>query len=413
MVDSKSFLLSVGVETRRVALATVAAMLCAVLTLATAQAQGTLPDRIRIGVLGGMTGPASFVGIALQAGAKMAVKEVNDAGGIGGKPVELVIGDTQSDPTASSSEAKRLVFEEKVNGIIGPGISQEAVPAVLVTTQGKVFQISTATTLELSRASAPYHLSMAASADSQSVAMVNYALDTLKVKKIAILNDNGGNSKSALLSIQKLLQARGTQEVAQQEYQYHVTDLAPQLLALRRAAPDVVMFMTVAPEDLRKYIETLRDIGWSVKTLGNVSIPTFAPNVGKQVDPGSFKDILGVVYEGTTYCHEPVGAPLYAKFIKDLHAFAPDVADKSPAASFAFYYVSTQTMLAAMQGAKTTDAAALMSWMEKNAPSLPNAVAKMTGLSPTSHFLWGPDSLVAVADPDKVREDGLFRRSGC
>jgi branched-chain amino acid transport system substrate-binding protein len=393
-----------------------AASACALLvTVGAAQAQEGLPDHIKIGVLAGMTGPAAIIGKSMTTAVKLAEKEINQAGGIGGKSVEFIYGDNQSDPTISSTEAKRLVFQEKVNAMIGPGISQEAVPAVLVTTQAKVFQITTATTLDLSRSVAPYHFSMAASARSQSIAMVDYAVKDLQAKRIAILNDDGGASKSSVVAIKQLLAERGVTPIAQQEYPYHVQDLAPQLLALRRADPDVILYLTVSPEDVRQLALTMRDIGWFPRTLGNASMPAFAPGVAKKLDnfPDAFKNMLGTAYRGTTYCHEPLGEPLYAKFFKAVQGFAPEDWEKLPMATVGFDYAITMTVRATLEGAKTVDAAKLADWLYQNAPSIPNPLAPETALGPTSHFLWGPDSLVVIADPDKTREDGLQRRFGC
>src|SRR6185369_11769908 len=104
----------------------------------------------------------------------MALAEINAAGGIAGKQVEMVWADTASDGTQASSEAKRLVFQEKVVAIMGPPTSQETIPANLVTTEAKILFITTAASPLLTPQVAPYHFSDSASAAGQSIPMVRY-----------------------------------------------------------------------------------------------------------------------------------------------------------------------------------------------------------------------------------------------
>src|SRR5262249_40282138 len=85
-----------------------------VLTLAAGPAVAQSPDKVRIAGLLALTGPGAASGLSYQMGLQMAVKDFNDAGGIGGKPAEAVFADDQSDATIAVGEAKRLVFQDKL-----------------------------------------------------------------------------------------------------------------------------------------------------------------------------------------------------------------------------------------------------------------------------------------------------------
>ena len=77
-------------------------------------------DELKIGFLGDFTGPLAEFGPALQMAVELAIQHVNDAGGVNGRNVVLVTGDTQVDTNIGVEEARRLVEVEGVHAIVGP-----------------------------------------------------------------------------------------------------------------------------------------------------------------------------------------------------------------------------------------------------------------------------------------------------
>ena len=75
---------------------------------------------LRIGFLADFSGPLAEFGPAIQTGVELAIKHLNDAGGVLGQPVEIVVGDTALDPTQATEEARRLIEVEGVHAIVGP-----------------------------------------------------------------------------------------------------------------------------------------------------------------------------------------------------------------------------------------------------------------------------------------------------
>jgi branched-chain amino acid transport system substrate-binding protein len=75
---------------------------------------------IKIGAMFALSGPAAHIGTPTKLVAEMAVAQINKQGGINGRPLELIIGDTESDPAKAATIAKKFIFADKVAAIIGP-----------------------------------------------------------------------------------------------------------------------------------------------------------------------------------------------------------------------------------------------------------------------------------------------------
>ncbi|HBD08329.1 MAG TPA: ABC transporter substrate-binding protein, partial [Syntrophobacteraceae bacterium] len=82
-------------------------------------------EPIKIGAFFALSGPAATIGTPTKLVAQMVVERINQAGGINNRPIELVVGDTESDPTKALMVAKRLVENDKVVALIGPTRTDE------------------------------------------------------------------------------------------------------------------------------------------------------------------------------------------------------------------------------------------------------------------------------------------------
>src|SRR5690349_5217220 len=87
-------------------------------------------EPIRIGYLPALTGPSSSTGIGINRGTELAVKEINAAGGVNGRQIELIVRDTQSEPTKAVNGAAELTHSEKVSVVFGPLNSGESLAGV-------------------------------------------------------------------------------------------------------------------------------------------------------------------------------------------------------------------------------------------------------------------------------------------
>src|SRR5512137_2547788 len=97
------------------------AMPVAILLLTILTGWGTVwgADPIKLGAFFDLTGPSAAIGTPTKLVAEMVVKKINGEGGIGGRPLQLVIADDEGDPTKAALIAKKFIEADKVTAIIG------------------------------------------------------------------------------------------------------------------------------------------------------------------------------------------------------------------------------------------------------------------------------------------------------
>ena len=91
---------------------------------------GDEAEPLKIGFLGDFSGPLTEYGAAIQTGAELAIKHINEAGGVNGSDVILAVGDTRVDPTRAIAEARRLVDDDGVHAFVGPFVSTQLLAVV-------------------------------------------------------------------------------------------------------------------------------------------------------------------------------------------------------------------------------------------------------------------------------------------
>ncbi len=164
----------------------------------TALSSGSLfaADTIKLGVAGAHSGDLASYGLPTVKAAEMVVKEINAKGGILGRPVELLVEDDVCKPEVATNTATKLV-SQNAHVVIGHICSGATKAALGIYKDAKLIVISpSATNPELTQSGQyPNFYRTIASDDAQARLEVDFAIGTLKVKKIAVLHDKGDYGK--------------------------------------------------------------------------------------------------------------------------------------------------------------------------------------------------------------------------
>lgn len=370
---------------------------------------------IKLGAVLPMTGGAASVGFNNRLGARIGVEEINAAGGIMGRKVELIVADDQTDPTISVSETKRLVNVEKVALMIGPQISQMAIAAGPTLTEGKIAMITTGSSSALTLQVLPYGFMIQPSVDTTAQFLVKYAAEGAKAKTVALLTDNTSYGKAAQQPTKDALAAAGLKLTEMQEYEFRSSDQTAQLLALRRGNPDAIIAFTGIGEDAGQTLKNLDEIGWKV-TIINQTFGLLAPAVMKVAGPDAFKkgNAIGMNAKAFTYCKgEPAGKLAFPALQDRARAAEPERFAQLQMNIVAYARDSVWILKTAADAAKSLDGPKIAAWIEENASKIPGLATGTLSASKTRHFLFGAESLAIVPRPDVLNDRGMAERFGC
>lgn len=363
---------------------------------------------IKVGLFFDFTGAAATLAEPAKLAIDMAVGEINAKGGIVGRKIETIVADTQTDPTIGVGEIKRLVLQEKVDVVLGPVISQVLLAALPVLNEAKILSISATGTDVTTPQAAPYNFSIMVSAQTQAIVMAEDAAKRLGAKTAAILSDSGAQAKSFVPAVKAELEKRGVRVSGTQEFQYQATDMTPQLLALRRGNPDVLILLASTGPDVGNTMKGIAELGWKVKVSGTYSMGGFAAGAIRIAGADAFKNASGINYKAFTFCSGQGNPEAFAEFVAKMRKFNPERAGRVSLPVAAFIYDTVYLLKAAIEGTGgKTDGPTLAAWIEKNAKDFSGVNIKFAA-SPTTHFLIGPDNLATV-QPEQLR-DGVFQQ---
>jgi branched-chain amino acid transport system substrate-binding protein len=228
---------------------------CAALLISTSAGvhaeEGVTEDAIRIGAYGPVTGPASFLGLGSRAGMELAVKEINDAGGVNGRKLEVVFEDDGFSPAKALAAVKKLIEQDKVFMIFGLSGSNPTVGTLDYVKDLKVpnyFTVASAPPI-----THPYnrYLFRGATAESGRYGEVysEFLTQFLKVKKIAILSGADENAKNEADNTTRFLDKwYGVQPLMRAEFKVGDKDFTPQLIQIKASNPELILVTGQTPE---------------------------------------------------------------------------------------------------------------------------------------------------------------------
>lgn len=256
---------------------------------------------IKIGWLSSLTGPLSSAAVAENQGVQLAVEEINKAGGILGRQIELLTRDTAGDPTKAVNFAQQLAFSDKVHFVIGPVNSGEGLATTPILARAGVPNIVIGAIDELTDATKYPRAFRAINTNRQWISTANdYALGTLKKTKIAIIADTAGYGTASAKTAQELLEKAGIKPVYTVLVDANKTDLSDEMAKARAAGADVVMPWSAATGLLARLLNARGDMGWNVPVVGHPAL--MAAQIRQLLNkPQYWENTFAAGYMSTTY----------------------------------------------------------------------------------------------------------------
>jgi branched-chain amino acid transport system substrate-binding protein len=302
---------------------------------------GRAAEPLKIGMAAPLTGPAAEVGRYQTQGAKLAAEEVNKAGGVLGRPIELVIEDSQSTNPGSVLAFSKLAGDKDIPAFIGPTFSTQIhATAPDIQRLGKPVMIG-GTDPQLTHMGNPWLFRFRPNDTYSARVIADYGVKTLDKKKWAIVHSTDAFGTSGMKNLVEDLKGMGVEPALVQGYTNNSQDFTPVVLAVKQSGADVMATYMTLPPDLAIFARQLRQLGVNIAWVGS---PT-------TVATDSLK-LAGPALYGT-------------------YAVADFAADSSPAAKeFATKYEATYKSAPDYHGAWTYDAVHVLALAIDNAKSL-------------------------------------------
>ena len=313
---------------------------------------------MKIGHAAAVTGPVAYFGKDTENATRMAIEHLNARGvSIAGKKVtfQLVAEDDGGDPKQATSVAQKMV-DAKVNGVIGHQTSGTTIPASKIYNTGGIPQISPSST-------SPKYTQQGFNTAFRTIAndvqlgqaLGRYATGTMKVRRVAVVDDRTAYGQGLAMEFSRSLQKQGGTIVAREFTNDKATDFSAIVTRIRAAKPDLVFFggmnATAGP-----MLRQMKQLGMNVRMMGGDGI----------CSDEIFKLSGGTMADGQVVCAEAGGVQGEGKAGMDKFRadykkrFGIDVQINAP-----YAYDATMVMAEAMIKAGSTAPAKYLPFLAK------------------------------------------------
>jgi branched-chain amino acid transport system substrate-binding protein len=293
----------------------------AIVVAATAPAwaeNGVSADKIVLGQPAALDGPAAELGQGMREGLLAAFAEVNNAGGVNGRRIELISADDGYDPNRSIVAAKKLINDDKVFALVGSVGTPTSAAVQPIATAAGVPLIGPFTGAEFLRdPDKDKVINVRASYFQETETMVEHLTTDLGVTRIAIFYQDDAFGQAGLSGVKLALDKRRMGLVAEGSYERNTTAVKRGLLSIKNGRPEAVI-MVGAYKPCAEFIKLAREIKLEAVfvNISFVGAEALARELGR--------DGAGVVVTQVVPFPRDDKIPLVARYQAELAALKPD-----------------------------------------------------------------------------------------
>ena len=301
--------------TRLLATLGIAAVTCAIAPMALAA------DPIRIGLVSEITGPNAEAGANTVNGAKLAAEEVNAAGGVLGRMLELKIEDNQSTNPGSVLAVSKLGSEGNFTALIAPVRSTQIQAAAPAIAKLGIPTMIGGSDYGLTHSGHAW-LFRARPNDSYSAkVIVDYGTRVLKGQKWAVVHSTDTFGTGGKNMVLEELKARGITPVLVQGYTNNTQDFTPIVLAIKQSGADILTSYTPFSSDAGIFATQLRQLGVGIPWIGSATLVSDSTmKLGKDALFGTYS--VSDFFPGANGESKFFAAKYLAKFGRDADFYA-------------------------------------------------------------------------------------------
>jgi len=337
----------------RSALAIVASLAAGATLLIVPAAHSAPVETIKFGFSAPLTSPIAFAAVRAKNGTEYAVDQLNARGGILGRRVEVLYGDTRLDPNEAINLARRYTLQENVRAYFGDFTSSGTLAIIDILARANIPQITYTNAIKITRSGYKHVINLKPNSDHLTAAALDYAVRVRGYKRLAIMALDDEYGKGNIDAIERYIKKYGgAQVIGSESYRIDAKEFRPLLTKLAGLKPDAIV-LTGSLADTALIVKQYGELGLKIPLVG-----------GGGHSSGAFRNIAGSASDGM------IVAP----------AFWPDYFKNKEAADFetfynakygalagdewsTFAYDAVNIVAAAMEKARSTDGSAVVPQM--------------------------------------------------
>lgn len=365
-----------------------------------------LDGDIGVGFISSFTGALAPIYAEFVAGAKLAIDEINERGGIGGARMKLTEADDQSNPAQVPAAALGLV-DKKIRFCCGP-IGSNAISASPALNQGKIIQAGYSDNPELANAAKfPYSFRFVWSAEQSSKLLVDYLTKRLNIDKIAVLGENTVYGQTDLPTTTKYMESVGLKPTLSEYFQPGTADFVPLLRKVQDAGSKAIVWWTQGGPEGVTVIRNMEDIKLTVPIAG---IGFSGGLLKTVVPPERLESVYGVYWKRTTYTDKEPPPDKYQDWVKRLDKVGG--LGRLGSGGTAPFYDFVYYLKAGIEATKGVDPKAIVEYMEKT--PYDGVVANYSAITNKDHSTVKEDqiTLSVIGSYDNDKRPFLRRAAG-
>lgn len=265
-------------------------LFCAIIGFAAATGVAHADKPLKIGLIESISGPAAAYGDNHRKGSRLAIEEINTAGGFNGKPIEFVAEDDRSDPAAGINAAKKLITQQKVSAIAG---SPASLVSIAFTKENERYKvpavngIAGSPTLTEQGYKYSWRVNMT---DSQlDTKAIEHFVQEKGIQRIAFLVENSDYGKPPTKAAADRGEELGATVTAYEEYNRGETDFKAQLSKIKDTNPEVVFVHGYYTEG-SIIARQIKELDMNVQLIVNMGqgVPKFVELAGDAAESAVF-----------------------------------------------------------------------------------------------------------------------------
>jgi len=224
-------------------------------------------ESIKIGYIGAFTGDMAAMGLGEQKAAMLAVDEINKAGGINGRPIEMIYEDSKCNAGVAASAANKLINVDGVKYILGGLCSSETLAIAPIAESSKVVVISPVSSNPAISNAGDYTFRVYPSDAFQGKVAAEFAFNNLSARKVAVLSCISDYCSGLAEVFKRNFVALGGQVVSTQEFEQTSRDLKTQLAVIKDSNPDLIYSLAYTDSSIA-FLQQAEELGINVTFFG-------------------------------------------------------------------------------------------------------------------------------------------------